>query len=634
MFSEIVTTKAATKFLLPLKIIQSYPKMDNREFWTALPNEVRAEWIPYAEKGLDFDWPTLPATRYMDFLRNGNRTKFEVLYLKRRLVLTDLIIGECIEGKGRFIDAIIDGLWAICEESHWSLPAHYNRLSSQEEYSSLPDVTEQTIDLFAAETAALLSWTAYLLSKPLNNESPMILKRIDYEMKRRIFDPFLDRDDFKWFGFTGKKINNWTPWIVSNCLTAFFLLEENSEIRGRATAKAMLSLEYFMAVYFEDGGCDEGPGYWDHAGASLFDCLELLYLASDGKFNFFDQPLVQEMGKYIYRVHIHDHYFVNFADGNAKLHVSAGLIYRYGKRIGDAGMMRMGCSVFQQQGFLHSQTPSTMRILAEISHYQELMSGPAEPPYLRDVWLKDTQIFVARQNEGNADGLYVAAKGGHNNESHNHNDIGHYIVYYNGHPFIIDAGVESYTSKTFSPSRYDIWTMQSSYHGLPSIRGIQQQAGASFRATDVEYEMNEDNAQVSMNIASAYPQEAELLFWKRNVSITRNENSIESYVVVSDQFKLANPTSDISLHFLTLQLPVIQHDGIIELENEHNEKLQIFYDESQLKATKEPITVHDSKMQPVWGSTIYRVTLSLREAISEGHFSLRIQPYNHFIGQK
>ena len=37
--------------------------------------------------------------------------------------------------------------------------------------------------------------------------------------------------------------------------------------------------------------------------------------------------------------------------------------------------------------------------------------------------------------------MFVAAKGGFNNESHNHNDVGTFSLYVNTIPVIIDAGV-------------------------------------------------------------------------------------------------------------------------------------------------------------------------------------------------
>ncbi len=90
------------------------------------------------------------------------------------------------------------------------------------------------------------------------------------------------------------------------------------------------------------------------------------------------------------------------------------------------------------------------------------------------MWLDGLQFMAARENPASEEGFFLACKGGHNAESHNHNDIGSFIVYCDGMPILINPGVEFYTAKTFSAARYEIWTMQSSYHNLPEINGFMQ----------------------------------------------------------------------------------------------------------------------------------------------------------------
>ncbi|WP_259391711.1 heparinase II/III-family protein [Paenibacillus thiaminolyticus] len=109
------------------------------------------------------------------------------------------------------------------------------------------------------------------------------------------------------------------------------------------------------------------------------------------------------------------------------------------------------------------------------------MEGPAaEPPALPlDRWMPGVEVMVARER---GDGWFLAAKGGHNDESHNHNDIGSFIVYADQCPLWIDAGVGTYTAKTFSPERYSIWTMQSGYHNVPTVNGAEQAPGRTFRS--------------------------------------------------------------------------------------------------------------------------------------------------------
>ena len=288
--------------------------------WESLPESVRKDLVANGEQYLGYKWPNLPATLFLEYARNGNRSRYEHEHFDRRNALTNLIIAECVEGKGRFLDDIANGVWAICEESFWGVPAHIGR---QKAGSGLPDPAEPIVDLFAAETGESLAWTYYLLGEQLDRVSPMIRKRIRHEIDRRILTPCLERDDFGWMGFAGGRVNNWNPWCNANWLTCALLVEPDAARRIGAVAKIVRSLDYFFDAYADDGGCDEGPGYWSRAGASLFDCLELLHSATAAQIDVYDQPLVQEIGRYIYRVHIADDYFVNFADASAKAHPSA-----------------------------------------------------------------------------------------------------------------------------------------------------------------------------------------------------------------------------------------------------------------------------------------------------------------------
>ena len=61
-------------------------------------------------------------------------------------MLQRLILAECLEGKGRFVDEIANGVWLICEETFWGAPAH---MAAQKVGVGLPDVTEPIIELFS-----------------------------------------------------------------------------------------------------------------------------------------------------------------------------------------------------------------------------------------------------------------------------------------------------------------------------------------------------------------------------------------------------------------------------------------------------------------------------------------------------
>ena len=95
----------------------------------------------------------------------------------------------------------------------------------------LPDKNDPIIDLFAAETAGLLSFVYYLLKEKLDAVTPLFTKRILQELQERTVLPYLQRDDYWWMGLSGKKVNNWDPWCNSNVLwTAILTCHDQSPV--------------------------------------------------------------------------------------------------------------------------------------------------------------------------------------------------------------------------------------------------------------------------------------------------------------------------------------------------------------------------------------------------------------------
>lgn len=80
-----------------------YPRIAEREAWARIPEPVRLAHIKLAEKHLKTQWETPRASVFLDFVRNGDRSRYEAISFGRRVKLAELVIGECMEGKGRFL---------------------------------------------------------------------------------------------------------------------------------------------------------------------------------------------------------------------------------------------------------------------------------------------------------------------------------------------------------------------------------------------------------------------------------------------------------------------------------------------------------------------------------------------------
>ncbi len=616
--------------LIPRADWRPYPPITDRLAWNSLPDSVRQAYVAYGEQAQQSAWPTLLAARYLDFARDGNRSRYESPYFERRSMLVGLTLAECMENQGRFLDDIVNGLWLICEESSWCVPAH---VRVQEAGIGLPDTTEPVIDLFAAETAAALSWVYYLLGPRLDDVSPLVRPRIEREIQARVLTPYLERDHWGWMGFGGQRVNNWNPWINSNILATALLMEANPDRRGELVFKAMRSIDCFVDPYPQDGGCDEGPGYWGRAGASLLDCLELLYSASSGQIDVYGERLIQEIGRFIYRVHIAGDYFVNFADASALVTPDPWCVFQYGRRIGDEGLIRLGAWAAHEKDLLCrvsrqakvERLTSLGRLLPTLFNLDALFAAPHQPPLPRDAWLPFIQVMTGRDQAGSTRGLFVAAKGGHNAESHNHNDVGNFVIYADGKPLIVDAGVETYTRQTFGPERYTIWTMQSAFHSLlPTVDGVQQAPGREFAAREVSYQVDEGGAELSMDIAAAWPPEAHIQTWQRTVALRRGQA-----VEVTDCYELSRPAGEIVLSLLTPCAVSLQSGAAVLSEAEMVDgrvsgQGQVEWDAACFEVSTHEIAIHDARLLPVWGPCLTRIVFKAVHPPVQGQWTVRI----------
>ena len=601
--------------LIPVAQWHPYPTIQDRAEWQGVPQEIRAGFIREAQQYLGTTWERIPATVTLQYIRSGNRSNYDALNTRQREKLATLVFAEVFENQGRFLDEIADGIWAICEQTYWGSTAH---LGMQRAGTGLPDVTEPIVDLFAAETGALLAWTDYLLGDRLDKVSPLLRKRIRAEVDRRVLTPALQRDDFWWMGFGERKnINNWNPWINSNWLAVVLLLEADPPRRTGSVYKIMRSLDNFINIYPDDGASDEGPGYWGRAGASLFDNLELLRSATNGTIDIYRAPLVRSMGQYIYRVYINDQYFIPMGDASAKLTPDAELVYQYGKRIGDPLMQGFGALLAQRRGPYRPGSSSPGRILPALFVAREIATAQAAEPLLGSVWLADLQLMAARSTPNSDVGLYVAAWGGHNAQSHNHNDVGNFIVYGDGKPVLIDLGVETYSAKTFSSQRYEIWTMQSAYHNLPTINGVLQAAGREFQAKNLSFNETANRVTFSADIASAYPAAAAVQRWQRRVTLDRKAPALE----LEDKYELKQWKEPVRLNLITPLSVDTSKPGAVHLGGRY----VLTFDAHELYAAAEAIPITDEHLRSVWGDRVERLVLTTQGTALRGSYRVMLR---------
>lgn len=571
-----------------------------------LPDSIISQIIKRGEASLSKDFVNIPATVMLEFIRNNNRTDYERISFEKRNQLWNLVMAESMEGKGRFVDQIVNGIWSISEETFWGISAH---VGIQKAGAGLPDVQDPIVDLFAAETGAVLAWTDYFVGPELDKVSKLIRARIKYEITRRILTP-MTTAKYGWMGGGNEnaKLNNWAPWISSNYIACALLIEQDPVKRAAALDIAIKIINQYLNGLGVDGGCDEGPGYWTAAGGCVFDALNLLYDATNGKLNIYKDPFIQKMGTYIYNTHIAGQYFINVADAHPTLKPDGLMIYRFGKDMDYPPMMNFGSWAFHNffTDDMGLESFHRTRGLYNLLAVKECAAAPYHESSVDDIWYRDVQLMASRSSNG----LFVASHAGTNGESHNHNDVGDFIIYADGYPVIIDVGSGTYTARTFSRKRYDLWFNTSAYHNLPTINGVEQKDGNQFAASDVKYQKDKNGAELSMNINDAYPKESGIKTWERRVRMNRDKGIVK----VSDKYVMSANLTSLTQTFMSVCSTDITTPGKIIFQLPGGAKVYLDYDKRQWEATREKInltTPEDQGLKHSWDDrTIWRILLT------------------------
>ena len=588
-----------------------YPDYADRAGWDSLLGSYKSEFISKGEAFLDFQWLQLRATDYLEYNRSGSRYAQEDRLAKNAEALSALMMAELAEGKGRFMDDIINGVFLFCETSSWAVSDHLYKF--QQTHTPLPDYRENILALYQGNYSQMLSWAWHFFHGAFDKEDPMIADRLLHEIKARELDTYLEKSHFDWMGFRMKATpNNWNPWCNSNALLCFMLLEQDKARLKAAVEKSIISVDRFLESLPQDGCCDEGPVYWYSSAGNLLNYLECLSLATGGALTIWDDPLVKGFGEYIVNANISGSWQANFADAAPSDEPGAPTIFRYGKATGSSLMKDFAVHCYHSYGYDPMDTKWSVfyRAMENLLACRE-MAGLSDKGFSPSdfVWYPKTEVCFMRSGKG-----YLAAKGGNNRERHNHNDVGTCIYFYDGQPVLIDAGPGTYNKSTFDKKlRYKIWNMSSDYHNVPQIGGFPQEYGREFRARNSRADRKAKS--FSTDIAGAYPDSAGIRSWQVQYRLLK-DGSLE----IRESFDINAPETSNELHFLLPVKPDLSKAGVIGL----NAGTRMTYDKNVFDVSGETILLKDTGVAKCFGDALYRLSLKAKSASAKGEYVLKI----------
>jgi hypothetical protein len=459
--------------------------------------------------------PLLTYTHYRFFIRNGDRKSFETPYFLRRTRLAAAAL-RLFLGQADLKDVVQDYVWAICEETNWVLPAHENVI----------------IDLFSAETGFMLAELLLLLGDTLDAE---VRSRVRVEIERRLFDPYLRFCRLFWWYKSGL---NWNGVCNSSVAATFLLLEPEPGRVARALELALAGLQVFLDTAFEqDGSSTEGVGYWHYGLINFVALAEMLRARTNDAIDLLDSEHLRNIAAFPSKMLLSGSNFVTFSDCDETIHFDPGIIARLAERTGEPSLLDLLTpSILAEQDW--RLTMMLRNMLWWDGQYHQ-----ASP--VGDVYLEQGGIARLTAHTSADSPVVVMMKAGHNDENHNHNDVGSFILHVDGETLLTDPGRGLYTKQYFGPERYENIFVNSYGHSVPRIDGRLQHEGREFYGQFLSVETTGPTKQAEIEFARAYPV-AQLASARRQITLDQ-----AGTVYLQDTFHFSENPVEIEEAFIT-----------------------------------------------------------------------------------
>lgn len=558
--------RAALAGAAPVGLGLYYEGGDSEAFWRQAASAPEfADWVgdirAEGKRLLGEPIPELTYSLFSIFQERGSRLEYESAYFKKRKRLNTFAFLTLLEpDEPSHRAALHDIVWSVCDEYTWCLPAHVNGSSAD---------IRGTIDLFSAETGFTLTEIALLLGERL---SPLLRERIAEEVEARLFVPYLSGEPYHWETVR----HNWAAVCAGSIGSAALLAVRDPERLAAIIARALGSTDCFLEGYGEDGACPEGLGYWNYGFGYYVYFADLLRKRTNGALDLMRGDKVRRIAQFQQNVYLGGDRVANFSDSVPQVRVQMGLAHYLAGLYPEVEAPPLSL----RASYLDDHCSRWAPALRHFVWFDASRSSGGEWPEV-SVYYPDAQWLISRQRT--VSGAYgFAAKAGHNEEPHNHNDIGQFMLTADGEAFIADLGSGEYTQAYFREGRYEYDCTGSQGHAVPIVDGALQAEGAQSAARVLEAFTGDEEDRFRFEISSAY-RAMRLRSLVRGF-VWRKRGGDRPCLTLTDEFGFAEPPGSLVERFVTFLPPELAEDGIVLRGAGARHALRIRYDARQLEA--------------------------------------------------
>ena len=545
-----------------------------------LINEIES----YIESILDGDVPQISYSSYLKFFESGIRKDFEEEYFKKRKQLTALALYLQWSNSQKALDYFKELLWSISNEFSWCLGAHLHF-----DDSGFIGESNKIIDLFSAETAETLSEIIIIHKDKLDK---MLIKHIKNQIKERVLNPFIN-EKWEWEEAT----HNWSA-VCAGCIGITALILENGERQDEIIRRVEKSLEYYLSGFSNDGVSLEGIGYWTY-GLGYY-----IYYKSLKNEDIEDNHIEKILAicNFPQAVQISEEVFVPFSDVPTNMSLPSGLI-----------------------SYLYQKYKINLPIVSQITSF-DFDHCYRWAHISRNLWWTSDEIFNNNLKDGinlfnesqwftlRDKDVFFAIKGGSNNEPHNHNDLGSFVLAVDGDIILTDLGAGPYTAGYFGKERYTYDNTRSYYHSVPLINGFEQSKtneNCNFGLEDCD----KDNINLIIDITNAYSK-ARIESYKRKVKYSYENRELIINDTVNSLYKLT-----VNEGLISYIKPSVIEEGLI-LWNIKDNEIRLKFDSNNLE-----LKIEEKMVKNHYGNKCIVYRIGLISKISDNIFNENFKLY-------
>ena len=533
--------------------------------------------VPYLKEKIEEykKTPIASATfqEYANFDRVGERHLYDgkMYALRERLNRLAIAVLLDIEGARPLYEDI---LYEFLHLPTWSLTAHLLD-HSMEDFWDVPagpyDDTGrirglgrtrmQSQDLCSNTAAFMLAEMAQLLEGKIE---PCLIRWSRQQVYERVLGNFMSLSPFIYYETLP---TNWSGVCMSSIGCAAIYLITDPKTLVPVLMRCIEGLRVHESGYIDDGFCPEGFGYWQYGFEHFIMFAELLYRRTGGRIDLMEDEKWRKVAEFGTNCCVGKTMKMPFGDCAWRGQYDEAVRHYIGGTLG---------LVVPPQGDTKKSFINAFGYApVQLRHLVWRMPTPhTTDEFPRSVTYPKAMCYIGSYRSKD-DPVYLLVKGGDNGESHNHNDVGSFVIIAGDDMVAADTAGGDYNRDYFREKRYTFFATRSISHNVPIVDGVEEFPGTECHPKSFSMTQQGDEDHILFDLTGVLPTPKLTAFHR---AFTGNRKT--GRITIEDTFQLSEPC-EIRDRIIAINKPEVLGKGAIRLNGQGG--MTLYFDEDQLR---------------------------------------------------